>query len=357
MALRKRLITLHGMIGLFGGLLLVVMGLTGSAIVFHQEIDQALNPQLMRVTVQEKRIAIDPFLESTKKMIPGSRLESIEMPQAPEETYHLSFKSTQDVTREVFVHPYTGEVLGRRRKDQTIVGFLYAVHHDLFAGKLGLYLVGFSGLIMMLQSVTGLVLWTGWRKLKSGLKLRWDAPLRLINFDLHNVGGFVFNSLLLVVGFTGTVIVGAHILLEAPTVANLPNTFQPTIAVSQLLKQADAAMPDGKTMSLSFPDEQLLVVNKKLPSDHPRFYFSSVTLNAKTGELVEVSKIVEKPAMWNFLVPIADLHFGSFGGLVTRLLYVVLGFVPMMLFGTGLVLWMNRKKRPEPTRSLETISR
>jgi uncharacterized iron-regulated membrane protein len=47
MKFRNRLLTFHGLVGILGGLLLVIMGLTGSAIVFHQELDRALNPQLM----------------------------------------------------------------------------------------------------------------------------------------------------------------------------------------------------------------------------------------------------------------------------------------------------------------------
>lgn len=47
MKLRKLALTLHSYIGVAIGLLLVIIGLTGSSIVFHEEIDRALNPQLM----------------------------------------------------------------------------------------------------------------------------------------------------------------------------------------------------------------------------------------------------------------------------------------------------------------------
>jgi uncharacterized iron-regulated membrane protein len=356
MTWRKRFVRLHRIVGLLGGLLLAVMGLTGSMIVFHQEIDHALNPHLMQVTAQDKRVPIESVLASAQNLLPGSRLESLQMPQQPEETYRLSFHSAQEIRHDVFVNPYTGEILGQRRVDRTIIGFLYALHHDLGAGKFGLYLVGVSGVIMIIQSLTGLVLWTGWRKLKSGFKLRWGAPMQLLSFDLHNAGGFIFNLLLLLAGFTGLIIAGAHILLAPPALTSLPPAFQPTIAMRQLLKQADIEMPEGKTMSLAFPDEQLLVISKKLPSDHPRFYFSSVTLNATTGETVEVSKIVKKPVMWQFLVPIADLHFGTVGGLATRLLYALLGIVPTVLFTTGLILWANSKKRSKSAQLLEVSS-
>jgi uncharacterized iron-regulated membrane protein len=344
MKFRNRLLTLHGFVGILGGILLAIMGLTGSAIVFHQELDHALNPQLMKVIPQGTPVSIDAVLQSVQSHLPkNSRLESIRIPRTPEETYQLGLKAKPDTLSEMFIHPYTGEFLGVRQSKQTIISMLYAIHHDLFAGTLGLYLVGLSGLILIAQAITGLILWTGWRKLASGVRIRWRAPIRLLSFDLHNVGGFVSNLFLLITGFTGVIIVGAHILLAPPAEAEVPPPFQNAIAVSKLLRKADAAIPEGTIMDVSFLDAQKMVVTKRLPQDHARFYFSSVTLDGRTGKVLELNKVTETPPMWKFLIPVADLHFGTFGGLPTRILYVFVGLVPTVLFVTGLLNWRRRR--------------
>lgn len=345
MKFRNRLLALHSLVGILGGLLLVIMGLTGSAIVFHQELDRALNPQLMQVIPQGKPVSIDAILQSAQNHLSkNSRLESIRIPRTPEETYQLGLKAKPDILSEMFIHPYTGEFLGVRHSKKTIISILYAIHHDLFAGTLGLYLVGISGLILIAQSITGLMLWTGWRKLASGVRIRWNAPIRLLSFDLHNVGGFVSNLFLLITGFTGVIIVGAHILLAPPAAeAEVPPPFQSAIAVSELLRTADAAIPEGTTMDVSFLDAQKMVVTKKLPQDHARFYFSTVTLDGRTGKILELNKVAETPPMWKFLIPVADLHFGSVGGLPTRIVYVFVGLMPTVLFVTGLLNWRRRR--------------
>jgi uncharacterized iron-regulated membrane protein len=353
---RNRISTLHGFIGILGGLFLVVMGLTGSAIVFHQEIDHTLNAPLMQVVPQGKPVAIDTFWNSVQTSVPGGRLESIQMPQTQNETYRFELKAKDKTLWEVFVHPYTGKVLGMRQGERTpFMSLLYNLHHDLSAGNFGLWLVGFSGLILMLQSITGLMLWTGWRKLASGFRIRWGAPTRLLSFDLHNVGGIIANLLLLISGLTGVVIVGAHILLAPPAeVAKVPPSFQPKVALSELLRKADSAIPNGVTTSVSFPDAQTIVVAKKLPQDHARFYFSSVTLDGLTGQILEVNQVSDPVPMWKFLMAIADLHFGTFGGLPTRILYLFLGCMPTLLFATGLVNW--RRRRRLPTRQEQELS-
>jgi uncharacterized iron-regulated membrane protein len=354
---RHRLSTLHGLIGILGGLLLVVMGLTGSAIVFHQEIDRALNPDLMQVVPQGKPVAIEAFWSSVQTYFPDSRLESIQLPQAPSETYQLQFTLKDKTAQDLFVHPYTGAILGDRQPEHTLIGILYKVHHDFFVGHLGLYLVGISGLILIVQAITGLVLWTGWRKLASGFHIRWRAPFQLLSFDLHNVGGIISNVFLLVTGFTGVIIVGAHILLEPPAIAELPPPFQTAIPLSELIRSADRAMPEGKTMSISFPDPQTIVVTKQLPQDHPRFYFSSVTLDGSTGNVLEVNKVVEPPAMWKFLIPIAELHFGTFGGLPTRIVYLLIGWMPVLLLVTGLMMWRRRRLKGKREGAIDPLSK
>ncbi len=343
MKLRHRLSTLHGLVGILGGLFLVVMGLTGSGIVFHQEIDRALNPHLMQVVPQGKPVAIDAFWPSVQTYFPNGRLESIQLPQSPSATYQLQFNLKDKTARQVFIHPYTGAILGDRQWQHTLIGFLYTVHHDFFVGKVGLYLVGLSGLILIAQAITGLLLWTGWRKLASGFRLRWRAPIPLLSFDLHNVGGILTHVFLLITGVTGVVIVGAHILLEPPVAEELPPPFQPAIAMGELIRSADRAIPEGKTTAIAFPDATTMVVTKQLPQDHPRFYFSSVTLDGSTGKVLEVNKVVEQPAIWKFLIPIAELHFGTFGGLPTRILYMLIGWMPLLLLVTGLMIWKQQR--------------
>lgn len=58
MKLRKLAFTLHRYIGVMLGLLLVLIGLTGSLLVFGNEIDRFLNLQLLQVTPQGQRVSI-----------------------------------------------------------------------------------------------------------------------------------------------------------------------------------------------------------------------------------------------------------------------------------------------------------
>lgn len=354
MKLRKLALTLHGYVGVAIGLLLVIIGLTGSSIVFHEEIDRALNPHLMQVVPQGKPVSIDAVLEPVLQANPDSKLQSIQLPQ-PDATYLVRMKSSGDRSFEFYVNPYTAAILGSRQRERALMGFLYNLHYQLLAGDVGSIVVGICGLFLILLGITGLVLWTGWKRLIAGFKIRTHAPRPLINYDLHKVAGIVSVLFLLVLGFTGSFII---VLQQSPSLFMMllgtpPKTEQlsalkpnqPPIPLSQLLQTADAALPEGKTTFISFSgqQEQQVQVRKKLPQDTLPIGLSTVDLDRYSGKFLSMHK-VENPTIGTRLVlTITALHFGTFGGLPTRILYVFVGLTPAILFVTGLVLWQRRR--------------
>jgi len=53
---------------------------------------------------------------------------------------------------------------------------------------------------------------------------------------------------------------------------------------------------------------------------------------------------LERPGEW-VILELIKLHFGRFGGLGVRFLWLALGLVPAILFVTGFVLWWTRPSR------------
>lgn len=83
MKLRKLTLTWHRYIGLTFGLLLLILGLTGSVLVFQRQIDRFLNPSLMQVASQAERSSIDAVLAVVRQAYPELQLQSITFPELP----------------------------------------------------------------------------------------------------------------------------------------------------------------------------------------------------------------------------------------------------------------------------------
>ncbi|MCG9892205.1 MAG: PepSY domain-containing protein [Thermosynechococcaceae cyanobacterium MS004] len=167
MKFRHWVVKIHGFIGIGMGLLVVVMRLTGAGIVFREELDPILSPALHRVVPQAQAVLIESALEPVQANHRDLPLQFIIFPRTPSETYQIAMKDPSGHRLDTFVNPYTGKVLGERIWEHSPLGFLYTIHEELLTGTQGMIAVGISGVVLLLMSVTGLALWTGWGKLAS----------------------------------------------------------------------------------------------------------------------------------------------------------------------------------------------
>ncbi|MEG4057630.1 PepSY-associated TM helix domain-containing protein [Microcoleus sp. Pol7_B2] len=361
MKIRNFVLNIHSIIGIFLGLIFVMSGLTGSAIVFREEADRALNQTLMQVTPQPKKASIDRIFDSVQQAYPNLRDPLIRFPKTPEDTYNFGGHLPDENHLEVYVNPYTAKVLGSRVWERSFIGFMHTLHYTLFLKKPGHMTMGFVAVLLLLTTITGTLLWSGWRNLKIGFKIRWRAPAPLLNYDLHNVGGILTTILLSILAFTGSVIIAAQFLLGGagqPEAKPLPSQTQTPIALSQLIQKADAALPGGKISYVQFPEDQAnkLVIQKRFPEQKTgHFDFSAVEIDRFTGKVLKAEKVLEPNPVFKVLLVIVNLHYGTFGGIFTRILYVFIGLMPAVLLITGLVIWKRRRWRMERGESASQL--
>lgn len=153
--LRDVLRIAHRYIGLVAGLVLVVTGLTGSALVFRSEIDAALDPHLLRVAPGPSRAALQPMLERVRQEHPADPVARVRMPTRPDAT--LEFWMGPAPARLVYADPYTGAVLGARAPTEFLTGWLFLLHSHMLSGELGHIVAGIAGLLLIALSLSGIV--------------------------------------------------------------------------------------------------------------------------------------------------------------------------------------------------------
>ncbi|CAN1212584.1 PepSY domain-containing protein [Tumidithrix helvetica PCC 7403] len=349
MKVRNLVRSLHGSIGLLMGLLFLIVSLTGTGIVFHEELDHAINQSLHTVAIQSVSVPFDDILAPAQKAHPELPVQYVRFPKQSDGTYTVTMTDKNGHRLETFVNPYTGAVLGERVWEYSLTGFLYTLHHELFLGNTGQIILIVVGIALLLMSITGVILWTGWRKLRSGFKIRWNAPLSILSFDLHQVLGTISQIFLAILSITGAIIVLLHlfptlVLGNGDTQSPPPN--QPPIALNQLLQKADTALPGGQIMAVSFDPNQprKFIVTKHFPEQETgRFDLSTVELDRYSGEVLLANKVVKPNALFSVLIVIANLHFGTIAGLPSRVLYMFVGVVPLLLFITGVKMMAARK--------------
>jgi uncharacterized iron-regulated membrane protein len=181
------------------GLLLAFVGLTGSILVFKPEISDFLTTrQFGQVITQEQQLSPEKILDITKAGYPSLQPVAIHLPKERYHPYTLQMASPDanpkvylDGYKEVFVNPYTGALMGDRPERTSFYRLFLNLHYKLFAEDLGVAIVGIAAFLLFILSITGVILWPGWRKLTTGFKIKWNAHPKRVNFDIDKLAGII----------------------------------------------------------------------------------------------------------------------------------------------------------------------
>ncbi len=219
---RKLWLAVHLYLGLIAGAILAVVGLTGGMLVFYQEMQEVINPELaMVLTLPENRTklqSLDDIVAAVEKAKPqGSRFFKLYYPRKSDIAYKLLY-FVRDANQTnngdgyyIFVDPYAAQVQGvqlwhphDKYWGRPFVSFIMQLHWCLLLGKSGGIINGILAVLSIFSLLTGLIVWwplTG--KFKQALAFKRNASAVRFNFDLHKTIGFYSAVVLLSVFFSG----------------------------------------------------------------------------------------------------------------------------------------------------------
>lgn len=348
----------HRWLGLTAGILLCIAGVTGSILVFWHEIDHWLLTQRFGTVIPTGTKVSIPAIANTLKTTYTTKnltLSSLGFPDHADHPYDAWLQDAADHSLQVFLNPYSGQIMGDRQWETSWVGRIYELHYELLAGDIGLLVMGIVALLTLILSISGIVLWPGWRKLAAGFKIKWDGHIKRLNFDLHKVFGIVAAVFLALISFTGfawnvpqakvtEAIYAVTLTPKLPDPVSKPIAGQEPLAIAELLRRANAVVPDATTTYISFANkpEDAFTVGKRQAQETDRHGNTRVYLDQFTGEVIQVNDGMKPSRAEAIVNQFGAVHFGTFGGLPTRILYIFVGLTPLILLITGFIMWRYR---------------
>jgi uncharacterized iron-regulated membrane protein len=353
----------HLYLGIFAGAIIAFIGLTGSILTFRDEIDESLNRQLFEVPAQHQRLSPTALIALVHKKYPTLNYNYITIPKRskPGATYVLFERKKEEQN---FINPYNADIVGSRLYDDSFIGIVTELHTSLFIPGVGRYIVGLCALILLILTISGLRLWIPKKvkHLRGMLSVNFKGNFKRKNYDWHNVIGFYTSPIVMILSLTGFMISFSILFIplifilngqSAKGVASLLNAQSieqknvVPIGFPQVIKIASEAMPGADVRGITPPlnkkgSYRLDLVKDGFPSTGRRLmlsldqYSGKVLLNSNK-DFPEVGK-----AYLSWLGPI---HYGSFGGLTTKIIALIAGLVPLALFITGFITWWPRWKK------------
>lgn len=351
----KTIRKIHLWLGLTCGLIASFSGLTGSLHVWQPEITTALNPELLKVENAEniKEVTI---LKSAVSLIEAHKdsISKIFLPYREQQTIAIQFKNGKTN----YYHPVTNKFLGEKSASILFFESLLNLHRTLGIPQIGKYVIGTSAIIFFLILITsGVYIW--WKayanNLKKGFKIKWKAKKKKFNFDLHKAFGIYFFIPLLIIAFTGsyftfnTYYKMALEVFNGPTYKNLTVMKKNTIKVSSPFNVPLLDSNGNYALwAIYFPQDKtgkyrLRYINSRSIKAGYR-KAKEVEINEK-GEITTLSDFRFDSNSNRIAAQFYPIHIGEIAGVFGRILVFISGLVPLLLFVTGIRMYMLKKKK------------
>lgn len=165
--LRRVLFQVHLYCGLTIGLALTVIGLSGSALVFKDQMESALNPYLLGASLPDAQTISDGgdlaqrMLERAQQVHPRWHVLMLDTATQRSWAFYLSPGGWDDGSRvrAVYIDPGTGTILGERGLHQGVLNWLMALHTELLAGSRGTTILGCIAGLFIVMLTSGVVIW------------------------------------------------------------------------------------------------------------------------------------------------------------------------------------------------------
>ena len=303
--LRKATFQVHMWSGICVGLYVLMVSVTGSVLVYRNELFRATTRDPIIVAGSGPLLTDDALKAAAMRAYPGYTISSISRARNPSQAVSILLARSTDFEDRLF-NPYTGQDLG----DSVPTGFrlvskLLELHDDLLAGDTGRRVNGAGALLVIVLACTGIVVWwPGIKTWRRSLTVHGNVGWQHFTWDVHSMIGFWTFGFILMFGLSGAYL-------------GNPQPFQDL---------ADWLQP---------------------PTD------------ADAG-----ARVVDQVTYW-----LAYLHFGRINGIgipcggpglcdqVTKLTWAVFGLAPAVMFMTGVMMWWNRVVRKKLRRTGVTAKR
>ena len=364
--LRQSMAWIHAWLGLLAGWILFAMFLTGTASYFRPEITRWMQPELRSVAVpadQAARAAVG-YLQATA---PDALQWSIYLPDDRTAVTRVFVRAKPDPTKpaprrpELKLDPATGQPL--KARDTRGGEHFYRFHFQLqIPHPWGRWLAGVCAIFMLAAIISGVI--THKRIFVDFFTLRWGKGQRSW-LDAHNASAVLALPFHAMITYTGLITLVA-MYMPWPVKANFDKPDDFTAAAYGAPAEGKAS---GRPAPLQPVGPMIEAAARTWAGDRPRTIVvrnpgdaaatvtvlrgtaarldarpDSITFSSATGQ--ELSRSPPPgPAVATAGVMLG-LHLGHFASPALRWVYFFLGLTGAAMVGTGLVLWVVKRRKP-----------
>ena len=361
--LRAAWLQVHKWIGLSLAILIIPICLTGSALVWHDWLDQRLEPQ-RHASYGEAALAPAAYADAARNAVePDRRIASMRFEEGGKPVTVTAIKqplgegAARPERTTIWLDPATARVIDSASADSGLIRVMHNLHGSLMVPGWGRTIVGWVGSFMFVSCLTGIWLW--WPlsgSLSSGF--RWERR-NTLNANLHYFTGFWVLIPLAMLSFTGAWIsfpkvFGVFESRPPPGPSDRARAMRavPLQATGLTVDQAvSAARPHstGKLVSITWPTDQKAEwkVGFAREGGPAEVVVDDATGKAKAPRPPQPETLARQMRRW---------HDGTGMGPIWQVAIFLGGIIPALLSVTGIIIWWRARKPRQKARDYQRLA-
>ncbi|MFN2288947.1 MAG: PepSY-associated TM helix domain-containing protein [Chromatocurvus sp.] len=364
MAIRRRIFfDLHSWAGLKVSLFMFFIAFTGTLAVFAHDIDWLITPE-MRVDVADSRVSFGELLDAARTRYPDWTPFYLSEPFEPWFASELIALTPDGERRRIYLDPYRGEVTGDVNWFNAHRILRETHRHLMLPAKIGVPVVSLLAIPLMISIITSFWIYKRWwkgffKRPRSGRRRRFWG-------DLHRLTGVWSFAFLFIIALTSLWYLVESLGGHAPPAANMPggDAERPPAEINgaqldAMIEKAQHHFPGLDIDNIRFPLNHGQAVALLGQTDvmlvRPRA--NAIAFDAADGEEVHRNYAGDLSIHQRISEAADPLHFGTFGGLTTRLLWFIFGLGMSALSLTGIYLYGLRLVNSDAPHRAERMAR
>lgn len=344
---------LHNLFGLKLSLFLAFVCLTGTIATVAHEIEWLTKPEVRASAFEPGTEDWGALWAAAERAYPEATLTGIGSYDRSHAAYFAKSVAARDASGTdftIYVDPGTGRVTGHEY-GRSLQDAMRALHYYLFIPRdVGFYLVTSLGFVLLGSLVTGLIVykkfWRGFFR-----KPRLTRNLRTAMGDLHRLGGLWSIWFVAVISLTSIFYFfewsGLDWNSETP---RLPDShFAETASAADIARwtaMARTAKPGLAITAVALPygPGDPVIVQGHWQAVLVRERADAVFIDPVTDRIVGQRTAHAMGPGERIVHTVDPLHFGTFGGLATRLLWAIFGLILTGLAASGAYIYAKRTR-------------
>jgi uncharacterized iron-regulated membrane protein len=348
---RGFILKIHSITGLVAGIFIFIISITGSILVFHEELDHLSYPNA-QIEPGLRYLPVDSCYGIIKKRYPASRISHCHLPEKNTDLFLFTiYDSSLGNTGEphkLFIHPQTGRILKTASARNNFVNWIAVMHNSFHIGKPGEWLFGFFALIFLLSIITGFILFR--KNILAVLTFRKRILKRSNLHQLIGVYALLFNLMISFTGFWMQRYVFKKDFYRASSYTPVFNS-SPSLqfCLENSLAELKETYPAFTAYVIYFaqkPNGMTSIYGSRSTNSfiHSKKFADAIFLDS-VGKVKRTAFVDEIDASDRYDIINSQVHFGQYGGITVKIIYCLFGLTGGALSITGYFLWMRRKRQ------------